>query len=195
LKFAKVNRSAELEASYAFPAARLLTEDAFHGNITVHARYGGRGRMTDSISITGTKRRGKSAKKQTQFIVGGLIVVLVIGYLIFTSIQGSTAPYLTVTELQSRGSSVYERNVRVTGMIRGESIDWNAQDLILKFEIADEGGRLPVVYKGLRPDMFQDGAQAVLEGRYTEGGTFEAHNLMLKCPSKYEEAATATAQP
>jgi cytochrome c-type biogenesis protein CcmE len=142
----------------------------------------------------GTKRRRKSAKKQ-KFIIGGLIVSLVIGYLIFTSIQGSTAPYLTVTELQGKGPSIYERNVRVTGVIQGESIDWNAQDLILKFEIADEGGRLPVVYKGLRPDMFQDGAQAVVDGRYTEGGVFEAHNLVLKCPSKYEEAATATAQP
>ena len=151
--------------------------------------------MTDSVPMAGTKQQGKSANRQTKFIVGSLIVVLVIGYLIFTSIQGSTAPYLTVTELQSRGPSIYERNVRVTGIIRGESIDWNAQDLILKFEVADEGGCLPVVYKGLRPDMFQDGAQAVVEGRYTEGGTFEAHNLMLKCPSKYEEAATATAQP
>ena len=145
--------------------------------------------------MTGTKRRGGSANKQTKFIAGGLIVALVIGYLIFTSIQGSTAPYLTVTELQSRGPSIYERNVRVTGLIQEESIEWNAHDLILKFEIADEGGRLPVVYKGLRPDMFQDRAQAVVEGRYTEGGTFEAHNLVLKCPSKYEEAATATSQP
>jgi cytochrome c-type biogenesis protein CcmE len=151
--------------------------------------------MTDSIPMIETERRGKPANKQTKFIVGGLIVVLVIGYLIFTSIQGSTAPYLTVTELQSRGSSIYEQNVRLTGVIQSESIDWNAQDLILRFEIADESGRLPVVYKGLRPDMFQDGAQAVVEGRYTEGGTFEAHNLMLKCPSKYEEAATATAAP
>ncbi len=151
--------------------------------------------MTDSIPMTVTKRRGRSVNKQIKFIVGGLTIVLVIGYLIFTSIQGSTAPYLTVTELQSRGSSVYEQNVRLTGVIQGESIDWNAQGLILKFEIADEDGRLAVVYKGLRPDMFQDGAQAVVEGRYTEGGTFEAHNLVLKCPSKYEEAATATAQP
>ena len=151
--------------------------------------------MTDSIPVTETKRRGKPGKKQTRFIVGGLIIVLVIGYLIVTSIQGSTAPYLTVSELRSRGSSIYERNVRVTGVIQGESIDWNAQELILKFEVADEGGHLPVVYNGLRPDMFQDGAEAVVEGRYTEGGTFEAHNLVLKCPSKYEEAATATAQP
>ena len=66
-------------------------------------------------------------------------------------------------------------------------------DSMLK--VTDESGHLPVIYKGLRPDMFQDGAQAVVEGRYTEMGTFEAHNLVLKCPSKYEEAATATAQP
>ncbi len=142
-----------------------------------------------------TKGRGKSANKQTKCIVGGFIIVLVVGYLIFTGIQGSTAPYLTVTELQSRGPSIYERNVRVTGVVQEGSIDWNAQDLVLKFEIADGSGHLPVVYKGLRPDMFQDGAQVVVEGRYTEGGTFEAYNLVLKCPSKYEEAATATAQP
>jgi cytochrome c-type biogenesis protein CcmE len=151
--------------------------------------------MTNSTAIAGTKQQKKAVNKQTKFIVGGLIVALVIGYLIFTSIQGSTAPYLTVTELQSRAPSIYERKVRVTGVIQGESIEWNAHDLILKFEIADESGSLPVVYRGLRPDMFQDGAQAVVEGRYTEGGTFEAHNLVLKCPSKYEEAATATAQP
>lgn len=151
--------------------------------------------MTDSISMAEAGQRRRSANKQTKFIIGGLVIVLVIGYLIFTSIQGSTAPYLTVTELRSRGSSIYERNARVTGLVQGESIDWNAQDLILKFELADEGGSLPVVYKGLRPDMFQDGAQAVVEGRYTEEGVFEAHNLVLKCPSKYEEAATATAQP
>jgi cytochrome c-type biogenesis protein CcmE len=151
--------------------------------------------MTDSIPMTETKRQGKPANKQAKFVIGGLIVVLVIGCLIFTSIQGSTAPYLTVTELRSKGPSVYERSVRVAGVIQGKSIDWNAQDLILKFEIADKGGSLPVIYKGLRPDMFQDGAQAVVEGRYTAEGTFEAHNLVLKCPSKYEEAATATAQP
>lgn len=151
--------------------------------------------MTDSIPMAEARQRRKSANKQTKFIIGGLVVVLVIGYLIFTSIQGSTAPYLTVTELHSRGSSIHERNVRVTGLVQGGSIDWNAQDLILKFELAGEGGSLPVVYKGLRPDMFRDGAQAVVEGRYTEEGVFEAHNLVLKCPSKYEEAATATAQP
>jgi cytochrome c-type biogenesis protein CcmE len=60
--------------------------------------------------------------------------------------------------------------------------------------IADASGSLAVIYNGPRPDMLQDDAEAVVEGRYIEGGSFEADNLLLKCPSKYEEAATATAE-
>ena len=41
---------------------------------------------------------------------------------------------------------------------------------------------------------YQDEAEAIVEGRYIEGGSFEANNLLLKCPSKYEGAATATAE-
>jgi cytochrome c-type biogenesis protein CcmE len=36
--------------------------------------------------------------------------------------------------------------------------------------------------------MFRDGAEVVLEGRYTTEGVFEARTMLLKCPSKYEEA-------
>jgi cytochrome c-type biogenesis protein CcmE len=42
--------------------------------------------------------------------------------------------------------------------------------------------------------MLRDGAEAVVEGKYVEGDSFEASNLLLKCPSKYEEVATATAE-
>jgi len=52
-----------------------------------------------------------------------------------------------------------------------------------------------VIYNAPRPDILRDGAEAtVVEGRYIERGSFEANNLFLKCPSKYEEAATATAE-
>lgn len=77
--------------------------------------------------------------------------------------------------------------VRVSGLVVGETIDWDPQQLILRFEIADDGGSLPVLYKGVRPDMFRDGAQAVIEGKYSSGGVFEASTLLLKCPSKYAE--------
>jgi len=131
-------------------------------------------------------------KARSKFFIGGAIIVLAVGYLIVSSIGGSTAYYLTVGEVKAQGPS--ERAVRVAGTVVGDSIEWNAQELLLKFQIADDSGSLAVIYNGPCPDMLRDGAEAVVEGRYIEEGFFEANNLLLKCPSKYEEAATATAE-
>jgi len=120
-----------------------------------------------------------------RFIIGGAIILLVMGWLVYTNIQGSTAYYLTVEELMAGGPS--ERMVRVSGFVVGETIDWDPQEMTLRFEIADESGSLPVLYKGIRPDMLREGAQAVVEGRYTTSGLFEATAVLLKCPSKYVE--------
>ena len=91
----------------------------------------------------------------------------------------------TVDELSKQGPT--GRNVRVAGTIVGESIVWDARDLRLTFDITDPGGVLNVVYHGPRPDMFRDGAEVVVEGKYAASGKLEARQLLLKCPSKYEE--------
>ncbi|HUV74323.1 MAG TPA: cytochrome c maturation protein CcmE [Anaerolineae bacterium] len=120
-----------------------------------------------------------------KYFIGGAIILLVMGWLVLSNIQEASAQYLTVEELLAQGSS--DRMVRVSGLVVGETIEWDPQQLILRFEIADDGGSLLVLYKGVRPDMFRDGAQAVIEGKYSSGGVFEASTLLLKCPSKYAE--------
>jgi len=147
-----------------------------------------------NMEMTSSERRAASPASrrfhpgQRKLLIGGLVVVLAVGYLIYTAAQGSTAFYMTVAEVRAQGPS--ERTVRVSGTIVGESIAWTPSDLSLQFEISDDSGTLPVVYHGARPDMFQDGAEAVIEGKYAAGGSFEAHTLLLKCPSKYDEAAS-----
>ena len=131
-------------------------------------------------------------KAQGKFIFGGAIIVLAVGYLIVSSIGGSTAYYLTVEEVKDKGPS--EQTVRVAGTVMAETIEWSAEELKLRFKIADDSGNLAVIYNGPRPDMLRDGSEAVVEGRYIEGESFEASNLLLKCPSKYEGAATVTAE-
>jgi cytochrome c-type biogenesis protein CcmE len=130
----------------------------------------------------------------TKFIIGGLIIVAVVVYLIFSSIGGSTAYYLTVAELRSQGDDAIGERVRVTGLVDGDTIDWDDRNLDLAFDIVDDSGRLSVTYHGVRPDMFQGEAEAVVEGALSTSGVFEANNLLLKCPSKYEESGTAQAE-
>jgi cytochrome c-type biogenesis protein CcmE len=133
--------------------------------------------------------------KQTKFLIGGLVVVLVISYLIFSSLSGATQYYLTVAEVKAQGPS--DRIVRVNGIVDGESIQYDPRTLTLQFDLTDESGRLPIVHHDVMPDMLRDGADAVVEGKYREDGMFKinSNGLLLKCPSKYQEAATTTAQP
>ena len=154
--------------------------------------------MTDMSMAAQAEARPRPARnkaKQTKFLVGGLVVVLVIGYLVFSSLGGATQYYLTVAEIEAQGPS--NRIVRVNGIVDGDSIQYDPRALTLEFDLVDDSGRLPVVHHDVMPDMLRDGADAVIEGKYREDGVFEVNpgGLLLKCPSKYEEAATTTAQP
>jgi len=128
--------------------------------------------------------QGKRSTKRLPYFVGGAIIVIVIGWLLYSNIQSSVAPYMTVTELLAAGPS--DRLVRVTGSIVGETIFWDVEELLLRFEIVDEGSALLVQYRGIRPDLLEDGTDAVVEGRYEGSEPFEATSILLKCPSKYE---------
>ena len=123
----------------------------------------------------------------TKFIIGGVVVVAVIGILIATSISGSTSDYLTIAEVKALGPD-QARDSRVAGEIVPNSIEWSTRDLHLTFAIEDETGTLPISYHGPQPDMLVDAVEAVVIGKYDPAAqAFEAEELLMKCPSKYEE--------
>ena len=123
----------------------------------------------------------------TKFLIGGLVVVVVIGVLIVTSFSGSTSDYLTIAEVKALGPD-QARNSRVAGEIVPDSVQWNTQDLHLTFEIKDETGQLAISYYGPQPDMLVDAVEAVVIGKYDPTSqVYEAEELLMKCPAKYEE--------
>jgi cytochrome c-type biogenesis protein CcmE len=131
--------------------------------------------------VTRAKRKSGRAK----FYLGGAVIIVAVAWLILSSIGSSSAYYVTVGELMT--GSTPNRVVRAAGDVVSQTIDWDPQQMVLRFEIADETGTMPVLYKGPRPDLLEDGAHAVVEGRYGSSGIFEATAVLLKCPSKYVE--------
>jgi cytochrome c-type biogenesis protein CcmE len=47
--------------------------------------------------------------------------------------------------------------------------------------------RLEIEYIGVMPDLLRHEAQAIVTGRMGEDGVFEAYELLLKCPTRYED--------
>ena len=120
-----------------------------------------------------------------RFLIGGFIVFLALGYLGYTGFQSSATYYYTVSELTEQGSSIYDENVRVNGQVMPGSMQQEDVGRTLRFTIMDGKESLPVVYQGIVPDTFKVGNEVVLEGYFNSDGIFQAHTLMMKCPSKY----------
>ena len=127
-------------------------------------------------------------KKQLKFIFGSFIIVVSIGYLVVTGISKTAVYYLTVSELLSKGSTVYGEGVRVEGKVVGGSIMKDPSALKVDFKITDGNKDIPIHYEGVIPDLFKDDRDVVVEGKYTHEGVFRAHTLLTSCPSKYESA-------
>ena len=133
---------------------------------------------------------------RAKFIIGGIIVAAAVVYLIASSISSSAQYYLTVKELRDKEQTMAGRNVRVAGFVVGDSIAYNPQASNLSFDIVDSHDELSstvkvktlkIVYTGPKPDLLQHEAQAIAEGKLNPDGTFAANNLLLKCPTRYED--------
>jgi cytochrome c-type biogenesis protein CcmE len=133
---------------------------------------------------------------RAKFIVGGLAVAAAVVYLIVSSISSSAQYYLTVKELQGKGQAMAGRNLRVSGYVLGDSIAYSPQTSSLSFDIVDTHDELSattrvdtikIFYTGPKPDLLQHEAQAIAEGKLNPDGTFTANNLLLKCPTRYED--------
>jgi len=129
-------------------------------------------------------------KKRIKFLLLGAGVVLSMGFLISVGMNrpGGFSYYLSVSEFVAhpdRGNDGF----RVNGKVVDGTIDRmpSGQDVV--FTMSDGSSSLPVRYHGIIPDTFVDGADVVVEGRLADDGTFKAHTMLAKCPSKYEAAA------
>ena len=65
-------------------------------------------------------------------------------------------------------------------------IEWDAEELDLRFSITEGGKSMPVIFHGAQPSGFKEGSSILAEGKHSSDGVFRARQLILKCPSKYE---------
>jgi cytochrome c-type biogenesis protein CcmE len=155
---------------------------------------------------------------RAKFIVGGLLILAAVIYLIVSSTQASAQYFMTVDELNAKGKSAVGVNMRVSGAVIGSTIQYDPKTLNLTFDVANvpgdnkvieaQGGlaavlhqavidpnrtHMKVLYNGPKPDLLRDEAQAIMTGHLGEDGVFYVDELLLKCPTKYQEAVPSQA--
>ncbi|MEM6644169.1 MAG: cytochrome c maturation protein CcmE [Bacteroidota bacterium] len=121
------------------------------------------------------------------------IVVIAIAISIIISMAGDASTYVTFQEARTLSDQGYNKSIHVVGSLpktmRGEivGIRESPDKLSFRFDMIDENGfRQEVLYANPVPADFTKSEQVVIIGAYN-GKYFIAEEILLKCPSKYEE--------
>jgi cytochrome c-type biogenesis protein CcmE len=144
-----------------------------------------------------------------KFIIGiGIIIVAVIAIMGF-AIAGNSSMEVAVNDVvaqRAQGVDLSQRVLKLTGVVVGDSIQYDPGSLHLEFDVVNSRDelmsnlaktpRLRVVYQGVKPDTLVNEAHAIVTGKISTDGKFYAGQaqdaLMLQCPTKYQTADTAS---
>lgn len=82
---------------------------------------------------------------------------------------------------------------RLGGLVERGSIQRERGGMTIRFIVTDTGRGVPVVYRGLLPDLFREGKGVVARGRLGQDGVFVASEVLAKHDENYmpPEAADA----
>ena len=128
----------------------------------------------------------------------GLLMTAIVGTLVWLAAGGvneTKTYYKEISELGQMDPTARAKRLRVGGDVAPGSIHRNGKEV--QFVLTQGDLKLNVIYSGTDPlpDTFRDGAQALADGKLSEGGVFHASRIQAKCASKYEAKPGQPATP
>ena len=113
-----------------------------------------------------------------------LIALILLAVAVFfgvTSFKKTMTPYIGFTEARAASGLV-----QVNGVLADKDYVLKSEEQYLRFRLKDPNGDvMPVEYRGVIPGNFDQAVSIVAIGQY-QGDHFEASQLLVKCPSKYQ---------
>ncbi len=123
--------------------------------------------------------------RRRRFIIGAIIILAALSYLIYGGVKEAMVYFITPTELKAQEAIPGDKFYRVGGMVLAGSLKKNLQSRTFQFQLTDGVQTIPVYYQGVPPDLFREGAGAVIEGRVRQDGVFNATTIMAKHSEEY----------
>ena len=117
---------------------------------------------------------------RAKYVIGIAVIVAaaVFGALEF---QGAMTPYVDFNEAVAS-----QKRCQIMGEIQHDETTYETATQTLLFTVVDDTGQpLEIAYRGIMPGNFEQATSVVAKGRYN-GRRFEADELLVKCPSKYQ---------
>jgi len=122
-------------------------------------------------------------QRRAAFIVSGLTLLGVALGLVLFALSGTITYFRTPSDLAEKPIPPGQR-FRLGGLVADGSVK-RGQSLDVEFHVTDTIKALPVVYRGVLPDLFREGQGVVAEGRLDPDGRFRADTVLAKHDETY----------
>ena len=134
----------------------------------------------------------KPRQKRMAMIAGGLVALAVAAALVLAAFRENLVFFFTPSQVAAK-EVPQGRSFRVGGMVTPGSVKRQADGITVQFVVTDTAKNVPVVYRGLLPDLFREGKGVVTQGKLGPDGVFYASEVLAKHDENYMPPAAADA--
>ncbi len=134
----------------------------------------------------------KPRQKKFVFIVVALVALSAAVGLVLYALKDNVSLFYTPTQVYNK-EAPQGRNFRIGGLVEEGSVKRQSDGLTVHFVVTDNAHSMPVIYKGILPDLFKEGKGVVAQGKIQADGIFHAEEVLAKHDENYmpPEAALA----
>ena len=126
----------------------------------------------------------KRRHKRIAFIFVGLAGLGVAAYLVANAFRNNLVFFFSPTQVAAKEAPI-NRTFRMGGLVQEGTLKRDSDGLTVRFIVTDTAANVPVVYKGILPDLFKEGRGCVAQGKIGPDGVFQADQVLAKHDENY----------
>ena len=128
-------------------------------------------------------------------VAAGVALIAIAAALVLNAFRGNVVFFFSPSEVAAH-QAPHKGDFRLGGMVEKGSLKRGADGLTVQFVVTDTAKSIPVVYKGILPDLFKEGKGVVTQGQLGTDGVFHASQVLAKHDENYmpPEAAHAVSK-
>ena len=126
----------------------------------------------------------KRRHKRIGIIIAGLAGLGVAAYLVASAFRQNLVFFFSPTQVAAKEAPL-DRTFRVGGLVENGTLKRDSDGLTVRFTVTDTAASIPVVYKGILPDLFKEGRGCVAQGKIGADGVFQEEQVLAKHDENY----------
>jgi cytochrome c-type biogenesis protein CcmE len=137
----------------------------------------------------------KPRHRRLALVAAGFAAIAIAAALVLNAFRSNLVFFFSPSQIAA-GEAPQDRSFRIGGLVESGSLKRQADGVTVQFVVTDTAKSVPIVYKGILPDLFREGKGVVAEGRLGADGVFRADQVLAKHDENYmpPEAAHAVEQ-